>query len=207
MKKIRLIIELTILYIILPIIYILFFKGISLIPFLILLGIISYSILHFDKTFNFKDTLSYEKVKNIKQRTIVFFITSIAAAIFIYFNANERFLYLVFELSYFTIFFPILYTLFSVLPQTLFFRTLFFHRYSQLFKSKKHSILISSILFSYSHIVLLNLPAIILTLIGGLVFSFYYSKDKSTLASILEHGAYGSILFVLGFGIYLYSGA
>ena len=123
----------------------------------------------------------------------------------LYIFYSESFLFFIRKEPVFALLIFPLYSLFSVLPQTLLFRALFSHRYSTLFP-KQYQIPISAVLFSFSHIVLLNPIAVILTFLGGLWFSYTYSKDSSIIGSVLEHGIIGSGLFILGYGIFLYSG-
>ena len=207
MNKKILFLEFLILYFLAPILFILFFQGFPLIPFIMGIGVVGFIILYFDSTFSFKHTFSLSHIKNSDKRVTLFIVSIIIAALGFYRFQEEQILFLVREFSYFTILLPIFYTLFSVIPQTLFYRTLFFHRYAQLFQIKHIQIIISALVFSIAHIVLFNLEAVIITFVGGLIFSYYYEKDKSILGSVIEHGAYGSVLFLLGFGVFLYSGA
>ena len=171
-----------------------------------LIGGAGLTILLIDKSFSFKDTFRFSKIKHVKFRLLVlvasFFISSCLLLIL------EPSMYLRFfkEFPIFALILPPLYTLFSVVPQTVVYRVLFFHRYAHIFKTKNEKLFASALVFSFAHIVMLNAPALILTFIGGIFFSKFYLKDKSILGSVLEHGAHGSLLFILGFGVYLYSG-
>lgn len=207
MNKKILFLEFLVLYFLAPVLFVLFFKGSWLIPFIMGIGVVGFIILYFDSTFSFKDTFSLSHIKNSDKRVTLFIISIIIATLGFYRFQEEQFLYLIREYSYFAFIFPIFYTLFSVIPQTLFYRTLFFHRYAELFQVKHIQIVVSALIFSIAHIVLFNLEAVIITFVGGLIFSYYYEKDKSILGSVIEHGAYGSVLFLLGFGVFLYSGA
>ena len=94
----------------------------------------------------------------------------------------------------------LVYTLFSVLPQELIYRTFFFHRYQLLFKNKSMFIFLNATLFSLAHIFFRNTLVLILTFLGGLLFAFTYHKSKSTLLVSIEHAIYGNWLFTVGMG-------
>jgi membrane protease YdiL (CAAX protease family) len=92
------------------------------------------------------------------------------------------------------------YSLLSVYPQELLYRTFFFIRYQQLFKSKWLFIVFNAALFSLAHVFFENILVIILTFIGGLLFALTYKKTRSTLLVSVEHSLYGCWLFTVGMG-------
>lgn len=102
----------------------------------------------------------------------------------------------------------LLYPLVSALPQELFYRTLFWYRYRELFHSQKWSLIIASgVLFMWAHVLFINWFAFTVTLLGGLLFAWRYYHTKSLLLVTVEHGLYGNLLFTVGLGQYLFSGA
>lgn len=92
------------------------------------------------------------------------------------------------------------YTLLSVWPQEIIYRTFFFARYESLFQNKKLFIFINAILFSLAHLFFRNTLVIVLTFIGGLLFAYTYHKTKSTFLASMEHALYGNWLFTVGMG-------
>ena len=92
------------------------------------------------------------------------------------------------------------YSLFSVYPQELIYRTFFFQRYQLLFKNEKLFILVNATLFSLAHIFFRNALVMFLTFVGGLLFALTFKKTKSTLLVSLEHALYGCWLFTVGMG-------
>jgi len=92
------------------------------------------------------------------------------------------------------------YTLLSVWPQEIIYRTFFFARYESLFQNKKLFIFINAILFSLAHLFFRNTLVIVLTFIGGLLFAYTYYKTKSTFLVSIEHALYGNWLFTVGMG-------
>ncbi len=93
-----------------------------------------------------------------------------------------------------------IYSLFSVYPQELIYRTFFFQRYEALFKSELLFMLINATLFSLAHLFFRNILVMIFTFIGGVLFALTYKKTKSTLLVSIEHAIYGSWLFTVGMG-------
>lgn len=92
------------------------------------------------------------------------------------------------------------YSVFSVYPQELIYRTFFFKRYESLFKSESLFILINAIVFSMAHLFFKNSLVIFLTFIGGILFALTFKKTKSTLLVSIEHAIYGCWLFTVGMG-------
>ena len=94
----------------------------------------------------------------------------------------------------------LVYTFLSVWPQEIIYRTFFFKRYEELFRSKPLFIFINAILFSLAHLFFRNTLVLVLTFIGGLIFGFTYLKFRSTTLVSIEHALYGNWLFTVGMG-------
>lgn len=92
------------------------------------------------------------------------------------------------------------YAMFSVYPQELIYRTLYFQRYAPLFKSRSLFIFINAIVFSLAHIFYRNSLVLLMTFLGGILFALTYAKTKSTLLVSIEHAIYGCWLFTVGMG-------
>ena len=99
------------------------------------------------------------------------------------------------------------YPLFSAFPQEFIFCTYFFKRYKSLFIKEKNMIIMSSILFCFAHIFVINWVAPLIGLFGGFIFARTYSKTKSLLIVSLEHALYGNTLFFLGLGWFFWGGS
>lgn len=93
-----------------------------------------------------------------------------------------------------------IYSVFSVYPQELIFRTFFFQRYETVFKSKALLIFINAIVFSLAHLFFRNTLVLVLTFLGGFLFGFTFYKTKSTLFVTIEHAIYGCWLYTVGMG-------
>ena len=61
---------------------------------------------------------------------------------------------------------------------------------------------------AYQRLLQIFLPAIPgLTLVGGLLFAYRYTKTGSLLTSCVEHALYGCFLFTVGLGRFFYHAA
>lgn len=94
----------------------------------------------------------------------------------------------------------IVYSLFSVWPQEILYRTFFFERYKPLFKNEKVFIFANAFVFSLAHLFFKNTLVLLLTFVGGILFGFTFLKFKSTTAVTIEHAVYGNWLFTVGMG-------
>ena len=65
----------------------------------------------------------------------------------------------------------------------------------------------SSIIFCFAHIFVINWVAPLLGYIGGLIFANTYRKTKSLFIVTLEHALYGNTLFFLGLGWFFWGGS
>jgi len=100
----------------------------------------------------------------------------------------------------------LLYPLISALPQEFLFCSFFFHRYKPFFGDGVRMVMASAVVFAFAHILYINPVAPVLSLAGGLIFAHTYRKTQSLALVTIEHGLYGNVLFLIGLGIYFYSG-
>ena len=99
---------------------------------------------------------------------------------------------------YFTSVLLLFYLLFSVIPQEIIFRFLFFYRYKDYF-NKYEVLLINSLVFSFCHLIYFDIYILLFSFFGNLLFTFNYIKNKSLLIVIVEHFLLGQTLIILGF--------
>ena len=99
---------------------------------------------------------------------------------------------------YFTSVLLLFYLLFSVIPQEIIFRFLFFHKYKDYF-NKYEILLLNSLVFSFCHLIYFDIYILLLSFFGNLLFTFNYLKNKSLLVVIVEHFLLGQTLIILGF--------
>ena len=99
---------------------------------------------------------------------------------------------------YFTFFLLLFYLLFSVIPQEIIFRFLFFYKYKDYF-NKFEILLLNSLVFSFCHLIYFDIYILLFSFFGNLLFTFNYMKNKSLLVVIIEHFLLGQTLIILGF--------
>ena len=90
------------------------------------------------------------------------------------------------------------YLLFSVIPQEIIFRFLFFYKYKDYF-NKFEILLLNSLVFSFCHLIYFDIYILLFSFFGNLLFTFNYIKNKSLLVVIVEHFLLGQTLMILGF--------
>ncbi len=122
---------------------------------------------------------------------------------YIYFFLNQKPFVLIRERPLLMLIISVFYPLVSAFPQELIYRTFYFERYKNIFTTNQ--LLISNMIsFSFLHIIYDNFPAIILTLISGLVFTLNYHRQRSLMLVTIEHSILGLIVFITGMGQYFY---
>jgi hypothetical protein len=98
------------------------------------------------------------------------------------------------------------YPVLSVIPQGVIYRAFFKERYATLFPNPAVRTLVAAACFSFCHVFFLNVWALLLTFIDGLLFWRTYEKTGSLLLANLEHALYGDLVFTIGYGAFLYHG-
>ena len=98
------------------------------------------------------------------------------------------------------------YPVLSVIPQGVIYRAFFRERYASLFPNPFVRTFVAAACFSFCHVFFLNVWALLLTFIGGLLFWRTYEKTGSLLLANLEHAIYGDLVFTIGYGGFLYHG-
>lgn len=106
---------------------------------------------------------------------------------------------------------PLLITVFypwvSVYPQNLIYRAFFCQRYRPILGAGWGLILINAAAFSFGHVMFNNWVVLLLTFVGGIIFTRTYLKSRSLLLATIEHAMYGLFCFYLGIGVFLLYGA
>lgn len=100
----------------------------------------------------------------------------------------------------------VLYPFTSVLAQEFVYRVFFFHRYGALFANQWTLIAVNGLAFAFAHILFRNWIAVALTLAGGMLFAWRYHKTKSFWAVWFEHTLWGWLVFCVGLGVYFFTG-
>lgn len=99
------------------------------------------------------------------------------------------------------------YPLLSVIPQEIAYRTFFFHRYGPLFDHHRWAMIgINALLFGFGHVLFGNWLAVAGTALTGLVFAYRYERSRSLWAVAIEHSLWGMLVFTIGLGGYFFTG-
>lgn len=103
----------------------------------------------------------------------------------------------------------LLYPIFSVIPQTVLYRSLISFRYRELFGAGRTwpMAIAGGMAFGAAHLLFRNGIAPTLTLLGGVVLMRTYLSHRSAPISAIEHALYGIALFTFGLGRWFYGGA
>lgn len=135
-----------------------------------------------------------------KETLIKLIIIVVVTIVYVYAIAPDKLFFVLLKKPQLWIMILFIYSIFSVWPQELIYRTYFFNRYESLLQNKRLFIFINAILFSLAHIFLKNTLVLVLTFLGGLLFAYTYNKTKSTALVSIEHAIYGNWLFSVGMG-------
>lgn len=142
--------------------------------------------------------------KNFWKSTLIkLLVIVVVTSVFVWFTDSKSLFIVVLNKPVFWMLILLFYSLFSVYPQELIYRTFFFQRYKNLFKNELVFILINAALFSLAHIIFKSYLVLILTFIGGILFAYTYKKTNSILLVSIEHAIYGCWLFTVGMGTML----
>jgi membrane protease YdiL (CAAX protease family) len=205
-SRARLISEFIILYLILPLLVMLNLLPVPLLLILLVLGIAVHMFLYYDPTFNRNNFINWKSGRREVWKIFLLFIPLGALMVFLIWQIDKtKLFYLPSSNPWFLLLISIFYPVFSVVPQGLAYRALFFHRYGSLFPGNTLKIIASAAVFSFGHILYKNVLVLILAFIAGLIFAYRYRKTDSLLISILEHSLYGVWLFTCGLGYFFVS--
>lgn len=122
---------------------------------------------------------------------------------YIYFFLGEKPFIIIRERPILMLIIAIFYPIVSAFPQELIYRTFYFKRYKNIFTTKQ-LLFTNMLMFSFLHIIYNNIPAVLLTLVSGLVFTMNYYRKASLMLVTIEHSILGLIVFITGMGQYFY---
>jgi membrane protease YdiL (CAAX protease family) len=162
-------------------------------------GYVLFVLLRIEKNkFKISDCLKWKLFW--KQTLLKFIAIAIITALYVWFFDRSNLFVVIRNKPILWVVILFIYSLFSVYPQELIYRTFFFQRYQSLFKNESLFILINAALFSLAHIFFKNTLVTLLTFLGGILFALTFRKTKSTLLVSIEHSIYGCWLFTVGMG-------
>lgn len=205
-SKARRIAELIILYGFLPLLVMFQRWDIPLMAFLLFMGLSVYFYLANDPSFDRRTFLNWKQGRaELGKLLIMFGISAIVMLALIWIIDPSKMFLLLRTNPLLLLMISIFYPLFSVIPQGLAYRSMFFHRYGDLFPGNAVKIIVSAAVFAFAHILYKNWMVLVLSFMAGLIFSYRYYKTKSLAISVLEHAMYGVWLFACGLGYFFVS--
>lgn len=198
--------EFVCLFFVLPILFFITIRGAHPFPFIIAGGLFAAWYLRRDRGFR---QSSFGNINNLKKHGKRIFLTFLPFALLALvtlalLKPEYLFDYPRHKTSIW-VFIMIFYPLLAVYPQELFYRAFLFRRYQPLFPDKRSMILVSALTFGFAHIIYGNIPAVILTLIGGYLFAITYHRSQCLLATSIEHALYGCFLYTIGLGHFIHT--
>lgn len=105
----------------------------------------------------------------------------------------------------------LIYPLVSALPQEILFRSLFFERYGGLFgaglNGRRLAIAVNAVVFGFAHAFYANWVAVGITTLASVFFAHAYLDRGSFGLAFLWHAIGGNLVFAIGLGGFLFTGA
>lgn len=181
-------------------------RGVSPIPFLVVLGAGSIWYLMRQPTFDRRDFLRPEAVRGqLRSIFTLWALAWILAVVGLLVYDRTLLLDLPRRNPVLWAIIMVAYPLLSAYPQELIFRAFVFQRYGPVFGSTG-TIVASAAAFGFAHIFFHNWFAVIASTVGGVLFASRYARSRSLLVVSIEHGLYGVLIFTVGLGQFVYHG-
>lgn len=205
-KKTLLAAEFICLFFLFPILFVISLRGTHPFPFIVAGGLFAAFYLLRDKEFSHSSFGNLFRLRDHGKRIFVtFFALALFALIAIALIKPESLFDYPRQRTTFWVAILVFYPLLAVYPQELFYRAFLFRRYRLLFPSDQAMIFVSALTFGFAHIIYGNIPAVLLTLIGGYLFAITYQRSRSILVVSLEHALYGCLLYTIGLGQFIHT--
>ncbi len=194
------IVELITLFIVLPVSFIFEYSGwtkviLSLLAFVYIVFVL---LKVYNNKFKLAPNLNWKLFW--KETFVKLAVIIVITTIYVFFVDRDNLFGVLFNKPLLWLIILFVYSITSVYPQELIYRTFFFQRYEALFKSKTTFIAVNAVIFSLAHLLFWNVLVLFLTLVGGVFFALSYYKTRSTLLVSIEHAIYGCWLFTVGMG-------
>lgn len=100
---------------------------------------------------------------------------------------------------YGTLAFYIFYVFISSPSQEFIYRSFLFHLFSKIDLNKGQRILFSSLLYSFVHIIYLDVATLVVTFLIGLYWGYHYDRFRNWYGVSLSHSILGAVSILLGF--------
>ena len=218
-KRVLLGVECAALYVAVPWFYDMREYPRTLIPFLVVVGIVCFVWLLLDKSFDRQRLWNWPSFKKHLPRIFATWVLgTIVMIAFVMFiqgkpwlsdSARENVSLFGFlqRAPQVWIIVMVLYPLFSVYPQEIILRTFFFHRYKRLFTHPAAMIVANGLVFAWVHVIFENWIAVALCLPAGMLFAYTYWRSQSTITSGFEHALFGNAMWTVGLGWFFFAGS
>ena len=138
-----------------------------------------------------------------KSIALSFLVIIVASSVFMYIRDRGNLFIVVRENPLLWLFILFFYTVFSAYPQELLYRSYFFKRYGQIFNNPVYLLALNILAFPVAHLMFRNLLVLLVTFIGGILFTLTYYRSRSVMLTSIEHAIYGNWLFTVGMGAML----
>lgn len=202
----QVVLEMLTLYVFFPLLFLWDVFDFPIMLVLLPMGLAIFFWLKRDASFNNQLFINWkEGRKYLKPMLLLFSVAATVMLVINWFVNPDNMFIIIKEKPWLLLLISVFYPLFSVIPQALAYRALFFHRYAQLFGGKWLQIIVSAVFFSFGHILYKNWLVLLLTFVAGLIYSYRYIQSKSLALSVLEHAFYGVWLFASGLGMFFIS--
>ena len=209
-RRLRLIVELGVIFVGTPLVMTYAIHGLRLPLFLVLVPVLGGLILYllWDDSFRVTRELSRGfAITEVGSMLAIFVIAGGAIAALVQQQMPEMFLGTPRYRPRLWLTIMTFYPLMSVLAQELVYRTFFFHRYGPLFGDRRWlAIVTNGALFGFGHILFMNWVAVIGTLVLGVLLAYRYERTRSFWAVYVEHTLYGWLIFTVGLGTFFFTG-
>lgn len=205
-QHIRLWAEFIALFFIAPIVMAVYVPATAMFPVLFTVTAVGLALLHQTAGFRWRELthgwrqIEWHLVGGVALGTLL------ACALVLYFIIPEAFLQLVKRNPLVMLAIMVFYPILSALPQEVVFRPLFFRRYGPILPSHQPALLLNAAVFSLAHLMYWNWVVAAMTFAGGLIFAWAYEVKRSFPLAVAMHAVSGVIIFVLGLGVFFFSG-
>ncbi len=206
LRKIRLLAEMVTLYIGVPLVLALALPASTMFTILLGVTVLGLALLHLTPGFHWHDLLhGWHRIE--WPIVLGIGVVTLAAGSWLVFLTNrEAWFGLLLHRPGMMITILLLYPLLSALPQELVFRPLFFRRYAEILPATPHAILLNAALFSFAHLLYWSWIVAAMTFVGGIAFAWAYEVRRNFPMAVALHAVSGSIVFIVGLGMFFYSG-
>ena len=156
--------------------------------------------LYTNKQFNRDVLISLGNRPQWRRVLIKFGLFALVSTVLVAYFLPDKLFVVPFEYTLMWLAISVFYVVFSVYPQELIYRQFFFFRYRVLVEKESVFIALNAMLFCLAHLLFWNSIVLALTLAGGFLFAYTFSRSRSLMFTSIEHSFYGVWLFTLGIG-------